>query len=224
MSFFYDGLSIQNRRKSNMDSLLLKERCVGGSALCIAAVCDGIGSLADGAFASAAAVRMLNEWFSGVDGLGRLGLQMRDEILTINSRIAGDAKKRGLHTGTTLSALLLAEERYYVVHTGDSRIYLCQKGRLEQLTEDQSVGGRLTACLGRGEKAELYYNEGGFQGGSFLLCSDGLYKRMEPALLRRELEGMDSQNVRSSIERLIGYVKDRGESDNISLAVVLSGN
>ena len=43
-------------------------------------------------------------------------------------------------------------------------------------------------------------------------------------MLRRELEGMDSQNVRSSIERLIGYVKDRGESDNISLAVVLSGN
>lgn len=224
MSFFYDGVSIQNRRKSNMDSLLLKERSVCGSALCIAVVCDGIGSLEDGAFASSAAVRMLNEWFSGIGGLGRLGLQMRDAVLEINSRIAVEAKKRGLRTGTTLSALLLAEGRYYVVHTGDSRIYLCRDGSLRQLTEDQSLGGRLTACLGRGERAELYYNEGGFREGSFLLCSDGLYKRMEPAVLQGELEGIGPQNARSAIERLIGYVQDRGESDNISLAVVLNGN
>ena len=223
MSFFFDGISIQNLRKSNMDSLLLKERNIKGTDVCIAVVCDGIGSLEDGAFASSTAVRMLNQWFSGISGLGRLGLQMRDSVLEINAHIVKQAQDQGLRTGTTLSALLLTEEEYYVVHTGDSRIYICQDGLLRPLTEDQSLDGRLTACLGRGEKTDLYYNEGGFRSGRFLLCSDGLYKRMEHETLQAELEHVSPKTMGKTIERLIRHVTCRGERDNISLAVVLKG-
>lgn len=203
-----------------MDSLLLKERRIQGTAVCIAVVCDGVGSLTNGAFASSAAVQMLSEWFSSLNGLQRLGLQMRDCVLKINRHIVQEAREWQLHTGTTLSTLLLADKRYYIVHTGDSRIYLSQNGFLKQLTEDQSSGGRLTACLGHGEKAELYYNEGGYQDGCFLLCSDGLYKRMDLAFLQAELEKINSKNMRTSIEKLIRFVTSRGESDNISLAIV----
>lgn len=207
-----------------MDSLLLKERVICGTPVCIAVVCDGVGSLADGAFASSAAVRMLSEWFGEIGTLRRLGLQMRDAVLEINARIVREARDRGLHTGTTLSALLLVEDRYYVVHTGDSRIYMCRDGALEQLTDDQAQSGRLTACLGRGEQTNLYYNEGGIRDGRFLLCSDGLYKRMESALLRDALESLNPKNMKKSIEQMIGHVTGQGESDNISLAVVLKEN
>lgn len=207
-----------------MDSLLLKERCIDKKAACIAVVCDGVGSLVDGAFASSSAVRMLNEWFSGISSVGRLGLQLRDTVLEINDYVFHEAREQGLHTGTTLSALLLIEERYYVVHTGDSRIYLCHDGALEQLTEDQSLGGRLTACLGHSERANLYYNEGSFREGCFLLCSDGLYKRMEYTLLQSELKNINPKKIEKSIERLISYVTGQGESDNISLAIVTNGN
>lgn len=207
-----------------MDSLLLKERSICGTTICIAVVCDGVGSLADGAFASSAAVRMLSEWFSKINSLGRLGLQMRDAVLEINACVVREAREQGLHTGTTLSALLLSEERYYVVHTGDSRIYMCRDGTLEQLTDDQSLGGRLTACLGRSEQTNLYYNEGSVQNGRFLLCSDGLYKRMESTRLQAELENVDPKSIKISIERMIGHVTGQGESDNISLAVVLKEN
>ena len=37
----YDGLSLQNGRGTNMDSLLLKERTIGGRSVCIGVVCDG---------------------------------------------------------------------------------------------------------------------------------------------------------------------------------------
>lgn len=207
-----------------MDSLLLKERVVCGNTICIAVVCDGVGSLADGAFASSGAVRMLREWFGKIGSLGRLGLQMRDAILEINACIVREAREQGLHTGTTLSALLLTEERYYVVHTGDSRIYLYRNGALELLTDDQSLGGRLTACLGRSERTNLFYNEGSIWNGRFLLCSDGLYKRMESTLLQAELESIGPKSLRPSIERMIGHVTGQGESDNISLAVVLKEN
>lgn len=207
-----------------MDSLLLKERVIGGAPVCIAVVCDGVGGLVDGAFASSAAVRMLREWFDRIGSLRRRGLQMRDAVLEINVRIVREARERGLHTGTTLSALLLAEDCYYVVHTGDSRIYMYRDGALEQLTDDQAQSGRLTACLGRGEQTDLYYNEGSVQNGRFLLCSDGLYKRMESALLRATLESLDPKNMKKSIEQMIGHVTGQGESDNISLAVVLKEN
>lgn len=221
MTFIYDGVSIQNRRKTNMDSLLLKQRTINGKSLCIAAVCDGIGGLADGAVASSSAVRKLNQWFDVVKDARRLGLQMRDAVLEINRSIVAKAEREGLRTGTTFSALLLEGNRYYVVHTGDSRIYMRQGNTLTQLTEDQSVGGQLTACLGHGERTELFYDEGFGDGDCFLLCSDGLYKRMDPSLLQQGVGEVTSRNMREVMERFIEYVTERGEKDNISLALVL---
>lgn len=221
MTFIYDGVSIQNRRKSNMDSLLLKQRTIDGKPLCIAAVCDGIGGLADGAVASSSAVRKLNQWFDAVKDARRLGLQMRDAVLEINRSIVAEAHREGLHTGTTFSALLLREDCYYVVHTGDSRIYMRQGNSLTQLTEDQSEEGRLTACLGHGERTELFYDEGSGDGDCFLLCSDGLYKRMDPSLLQQGVRQVTNRNMREVMERFIEYVTERGEKDNISLALVL---
>lgn len=221
MTFIYDGVSIQNRRKSNMDSLLLKQRTINGRHLCIAAVCDGIGGLADGAVASSSAVRKLHQWFDGVKDAKRLGLQMRDAVLEINRSIVAEADREGLRTGTTFSALLLEEDRYYVVHTGDSRIYIRQGSSLTQLTEDQSEEGRLTACLGHGERTELFYNEGSGDGDCFLLCSDGLYKRMTPSLLQQGVGQVTGKNMRKVMEHFVKYVTERGEKDNISLALVL---
>ena len=218
MIFIYDGVSLQNQRKSNMDSLQLKDHVV-----CVAAVCDGIGSLPDGAFASSTAIRKLSEWFDGVTDSRRLGLQMRDAVLEINKYIIREAEKEQLHTGTTLSALLLDESRFYIVHTGDSRIYAQLDGTLTQMTEDQSVGGRLTDCLGRNDKMNLFYNEGSGVGDSFLLCSDGLYKRLTPELLQDGLKQVTSRNMRTVIDSFVEYVRTQGERDNISIALILRG-
>ena len=221
MTFIYDGVSIQNRRKSNMDSLLLKQREIGKKTICIAAVCDGIGSLADGAFASSAAIRKLSVWFTRMTDTKKLGLQMRDAVLEINRYIIEESKKGGFHTGTTISALLLEEDHYYIVHTGDSRIYMWLNNRLEQLTKDQSVGGRLTSCLGRNDKMDIFYDEGLGKSGDFLLCSDGLYKRMPPELLQHGLKQINRKNMRKIMDNFIQYVMEQGERDNISLALIL---
>ena len=192
-----------------MDSVLLKEKNVDGQAVCIAAVCDGVGSLTDGAFASSAVIRMLCEWFDNLDSLQQLGLCMREALQEINIRIVEAARSQSMNTGTTLSVLLLTGNQYYIVHTGDSRIYTLENQTLIQLTKDQTLGGRLAACFGRMEKTDFF-------------CNEGLYKRMEPALLQKELAHAKRKKLGESIERLTQYVAEQGETDNISLAIVLS--
>ena len=57
-----------------MDSLLLKKRIISGDEVCLAAVCDGVGSLESGAVASSLAIQMLIEWLNGVEDTERIGL------------------------------------------------------------------------------------------------------------------------------------------------------
>lgn len=219
----YAGMSIQNRRARNMDSLLLKERDLCQKSLCIAVVCDGVGSLEDGALAATMAVRMLGAWFDALQDTGRLGLKLRDQALEINRVIYHTARSFGIQTAATLSALLLDESQYYIVHLGDSRIYSCREGRLTLLTQDQvSKSGKLSSCLGHTEEIMPFYNEGTLDGQTFLLCSDGLYKRMDPIILQKRVGMATGRNLKKIMGNLVRYVVDRGEQDNISLALVIN--
>lgn len=218
----YDGLSLQNGRGTNMDSLLLKERTIGGRSVCIGVVCDGVGSLQDGAFAASTAVRILSGWFDALEETRRLGLRLRDAVHHADRTVAELAAGQGLRTAATLSALVIDQEHYYIVHTGDSRIYGCWGGELVLLTQDQEEDGKLTSCIGRSAEAVLYYNEGLCRNGTFLLCSDGLYKRMDGDFLRAELSRLSPRTIRRTMERLTEYVIGRGETDNISVALMMS--
>ena len=149
--YLFDGICLQNARAVNMDSLLLKSRQIRAKSACIAVVCDGVGSLADGAFAARVAVRELYQWFDKLKTLKNIGLQLRDEVLRISAEISGQAAAHDYDTASTISALLLIESSYFIVHAGDSRIYRYHGGVLEQLTfDDVSAAGKLTKYIGRG--------------------------------------------------------------------------
>ena len=204
-----------------MDSLMVQEKALPERKICLAVICDGVGSLNDGAFASSETVRLLREWFGSVTEVARVGIRMRDKVMEINRQISFQAKQMNLRTGTTMSALLLDSEKYYVVHTGDSRIYSVGTGGLERLTFDQVSDGKLTSCIGRGNSASLFYNEGFCAHRRFLLCSDGLYKRINESVLERELKSVDRRSCKKTVHRLTQYAVERGETDNISLAIVI---
>ena len=218
---FYDGISLQNQRAVNMDALLLKERVLGETKIYIAVVCDGVGSMRDGAYAAVTIVKLLSEWFDQLESTRRIGLQLRDKMREINRTIYLTAQSRCLQTAATASALLLSQDQYFIAHTGDSRIYSWQDGILLALTQDQvSESGKLTACLGRWPEAQLFYNEGLLRESLFLLCSDGLYKRMDGDYLCQELQRTGRKHLRKTMEHLAQYVIARGEADNISLALL----
>lgn len=215
------AMSFQNKRDVNMDSLLLKQKMVAGTQLSLAAVCDGVGSMADGAFAAAQTVHELSSWMEALTDTRDLGLRMRDAVLQINQSILEQAQQQMLQTASTASVLLIADDCYYIVHSGDSRIYSHEKGVFEQLTHDHTLEGKLTSCLGRFHNPTLFCREGVCGEKKFLLCTDGLYKRQKPEFLSGELAQSKKRNLQKTIQRMVQHAVRCGETDNISAAIVL---
>lgn len=221
--YIYSGLSLKNKRPTNMDSLLLKCRVIDGSNAILAVICDGVGSLVDGGFASGAATRMLNEWFDLVEGTERMGLRLRDAVLMIHSQIAAQAEKYGLQTAATISSLLLMNGKYYIVHIGDSRIYAYDHGNngLSVLTKDDvSASGKLTGYIGRSGSILLQYGEGYAADKVFLVCSDGLYKGVDEHFIAEKMQVKSQRMAQEAVKVLTNCAVARGESDNISVALI----
>ena len=219
----YDGMSIQNQRASNMDSLLVKERVIEAKSVYLAVVCDGVGSMEDGAFASSTAIEMLSEWFDSLCDIKRIGLKLIERVKEINARISFYAQAKQLHTASTLSALLLTDSHYYIVHAGDSRIYGFKGSSLMQLTRDQVSNGKLTAWLGNINKTDFQYDESINDYQTFLLCSDGLYKKVAPDFLQEAIATVNRNNLSQTIDGMIKHAVECGETDNISLLILFVG-
>lgn len=219
--YIYSGVSLQNRRTSNMDSILLKGREEAGLSALVAVVCDGVGSMCDGAFASGTAARELGKWFDALEGFECAGLKMRDAILKINASIVQEVKRRNISTASTMSAMLFVDGRYHIVHIGDSRIYACDGYTLSRMTNDDvSETGFLTAYIGQDSSIIPQYLEGEVGGRTFLICSDGLYKRMDDQYLAAHMKANSLRAAKNSIAQLTQYVIERGEKDNITTALI----
>jgi serine/threonine protein phosphatase PrpC len=230
LQYQFYGVSLQNKRPSNMDSLLLKCSVIQSKNALLALVCDGVGSMASGAFASGEATRMLGEWFTQANASTRVGLDMRDAILQINRSIISQAKTHKIDTATTLSAILLIEQTYYITHIGDSRIY-CYDSRqaderaLSILTHDDlSPSGKLTACIGQTEDVFPQCAEGNAEGKTFLVCSDGLYNRMDLGIIAAAMKNWSSKALKEPADALTRYAIERGEQDNITIAMAKTVN
>lgn len=122
-SVCYDGISVVNKRRTNMDGVLLKRHQIGSEMVYIAVICDGVGSMADGEFISAEAILLTGAWLDGLSDIRRIELKMLVLIKEINEAVFASGRKNGLKTASTYSALLLCGNRYYIVHAGDSRVY-----------------------------------------------------------------------------------------------------
>lgn len=222
MACVYDGISLTNGRAVNMDSLLLKSRTVAGTEVCLAAVCDGVGSLADGALSAQWAVQMLYNWLENLEDAEELGARLRDYVQTMNLAIRTKAQKQQAETACTLSCLLLWRQWYCLAHVGDSRIYLWEQGALRQLTQDQARRGRLTQAMGHREHVTVFFQQGEQRGEQrFLLCSDGLYKRMEPEVLAACMARLNRRSLQKALVQMTQHVIRRGERDNISAALLI---
>lgn len=221
MNFLFNGVSLQNGRNSNMDSLILKRRLIDKKNTLLAVICDGVGGLTDGAYASVKTVQMLNEWFNNARTVDRIGIRMRDTVLSINASIIAQKKQKNIDTATTMSALLLVENDYYIVHVGDSRIYCYENDTLIALTNDDvSETGKLTVYIGKAEDIFPQYYEGTTISKVFFMCSDGLYRQMDMDFLRGRLKILNELTINEAMNVLPQFVISRGELDNISLAIV----
>lgn len=186
-------------RKVNQDACCVRMMKMDGHFLVLAAVCDGVGGLQEGDYASKSTIQCLNHWFDYVVGkkirekdseqlIEHLRREIEECIQKQNCLIHEYASDKGIRTGTTLTLLLIVDKKYVTAQIGDSRAYHIGN-ELRQLTVDQSVveceiqAGRLTReearydkrrniilqCIGASEKLQTVYKSGNLKTGDVFL-------------------------------------------------------
>ncbi len=204
-------------------------------------VADGMGGQTGGATAAKLAVDVLmTEYYRSQPGdvleaLKSSFLQANDAIV---ERGLQDAELRGM--ATTLTAVVLKDEKLYYAHVGDSRGYLIFDHKITQFTSDHSfVADLIKAGIITQEEAETHPKRNVItravgaedelkvdvpqkhlsirQNEYILLCSDGLYKVMsdrEILLVFEELKIPDEL-----CDELVKKAIARGGPDNITVMV-----
>lgn len=225
------------KRPHNEDNLLaLPER---GLFL----VADGVGGRRGGEVASQTVVDIFSEEFRSTP-TGDLRAIVAATIKAANSAIFhkadGDDELDGM--ATTIALVLMDEARALVAHVGDSRVYLHDEGRLEQLTDDHSEANEavraglidpaqaasyarrnvINRALGAEVEVEADFRELPLRAGArFLLCSDGITRHIEDAELADLLAGRRSPQQICELLKQLCY--DRGAEDNLTALVVDCG-
>lgn len=239
------------RKKTNQDSLMIKVADTDYGEVCFAVVCDGMGGLSKGELASATLIRLFSRWFEQefpellYQGISPEYLRRNWEqlIYETNYRLGSYSSQHQVRLGTTVVALLISGNMYYIINVGDSRIYELSD-RVYQLTKDQTLIQReidlgnltpeearrdprrnvLLQCVGASNVIDPEFVFGEVNPGShFLLCSDGfrhvisheeMYEKLGPMAARSERE------MEKNLKYIVELDKYRREEDNISGVLV----
>lgn len=238
-------------KKTNQDSICLKvAETKSKGQVAMVAVCDGMGGLSKGELASATVIRHFSNWFDHVlparlykYSWNALSAEFDKEIKSLNYKIIDYGRSLGANLGTTLSLLLIIEEKYMIAHVGDSRVYKISD-KIDQLTEDQTYVAReiklgnmtpqqaavdpqrnmLLQCVGASSVVEPAFYYGNVeQGDVFVLCSDGFRHVVSDEEIYENLNFNsipEFTQMNEGAKYLIELNKRRNERDNISVAVL----
>lgn len=235
-------------REENQDSCALTMTRRGFLAI----VCDGMGGMKGGEIASRLAteeiIRYLDEPASEGDLDDENQMALRKAICSANMVVRTRAiEKPSLSgMGTTVTALLINEDKASVAYVGDSRVYQIRKGRKKFRTFDHSMvfemvkegvlteeQARLSAqsniilrALGTKDDIEVEtYDLSYDKDDIFFLCSDGIWGSMPEKELMKRIA--INQSPKSVTEKLAAYVnnlglKSGGGHDNLTAAMVVT--
>ena len=202
-------------------------------------VADGMGGHDAGDFASQTITGEMDSVGFSISA-GDLQARFMERLNRAHQRILEHAESLGGGTvGATLVALLVYDDSFACIWSGDSRIYRMRGGRLEQLTRDHTeVRELLDAGMISVEEAENWprknvitraigvsaapncdITSGELRADDiFLLCSDGLTEHNKDEDIAYVLGR--AQSAQDACEALIAQTLDRGARDNVTTVVV----
>ena len=241
------SLEIRGTSVENIPNL---ERLRGANAEMFV-VADGVGSAGAGDVASGTAIQALAGYIGEVVdccyvhdmNLEHEFMEHLEESFTraheaVTQEFGIGEGKRG--PATTLTLVTLVWPRAYIVHVGDSRCYYQRDKKLQQLTEDQTMG---EAMMDAGVMTEEQVEKAGLDniltsaiganmeprlglidlepGDSMILCSDGLTKHVTDDQISEALSR--GQSAEDTCKSLVQSALDGGGTDNITVIVVRAG-
>jgi serine/threonine protein phosphatase PrpC len=251
-------------RSGNEDAFAVLKSSVGGqdelADATLVLVADGMGGSAAGEIAAALCIRSLHQSLGSQPPFGQFGADSLlspamptaetyrtkvAEALREANRVVYLASRQGIGRrgmGCTAEVVYTDGRRLIVGHVGDSRTYHYNRGKLVQLTSDQTYVNKLVEigditpeqAEHHPRRAELQQAVGGWSdlepqivdaliepGDWVLVCSDGLTSVLKPAVIQSVLE--KSNSAEAAARRLVNYANLYGAGDNVT-AVVIQAN
>lgn len=219
-------------RKFNEDSIFTNPN-VG-----IWLVADGMGGHNDGNVASSMIAEAVSA-FGEADKTPNLVHNFQLEIDSVNRRLLAISNgDNALLVGSTVVALIIADDTFSCLWAGDSRCYLIRAGSISQVSHDHTEVQELvdrgaispqeaktwprrnviTRAVGADDGLQLETVSGIVRHGDcFILCSDGLTGHVSDAEI---LETVRWSRSDEACNRLVEMALDRGGKDNVSVIVV----
>jgi protein phosphatase len=211
-------------------------------------VADGIGGASAGEVASRLAANVVSEWFRARPHAPAhrddATIVARQSILEANRVIweSGQRSPRYSGMGTTVVVGYAGPDWLVFAHVGDSRLYRCRAGELEQLTRDHSLIQEVVdqgffptledaqhyginqniLTRGLGSSSIVTVDAGAVDiapGDLYLCCTDGLTGMVADEVLHGAL-ATGGEDLERLGDRLVELACDGGGLDNITLALV----
>lgn len=230
------GLSDAGCVRTNNEDYFITDAELG-----IFILADGMGGANAGEFAAHMGAEFLYEYLRNpltTDGIGSLEDAFTEANEAVRRAAHANPQLEGMGT-TLVVARAMGGGVLQIGAVGDSRAYLFHRGKLSQVTEDQTwvaeVGVRLgldeetlrrhpmrhvlTMAVGSTEKLRMRsYVLTLMSGDQLLLCSDGLHGVVEQQVL---LKTLDSQkNLDEKCHYLIEAAKNKGGPDNVTVVLI----
>lgn len=245
LSFYFDKGDFAPLQQ---DALVLEHVALGRREAVLLAVCDGIGGLPEGEYASSYVTMRIRDWFYGDclkhvrrrhDG-GRIKRDCLGMLYDCNRYLQRYGKEHEIRLGTTMTMAVLYSRhffgfrifshtmRYMLFHVGDSRAYVIGK-KCKKLTEDDSYKDRaLHKCIGSFLWQDVQKKRGCLhRGEKLLVCSDGFWRELE----EKEIAGsfgrkkgwgrrrkLTEDQAQRRLKKLGQTGRERGEKDNQAAA------
>ncbi|HEB62708.1 MAG TPA: Stp1/IreP family PP2C-type Ser/Thr phosphatase [Bacteroidetes bacterium] len=206
----------------------------------LAIVADGMGGHKSGEVASQMAVDILPVFY--FESKGKNPDILNEAFQKTNMEILKKSHSNSIYSGmgTTCTALVVAKNKIYYAHVGDSRLYLFRDNDLIQLSKDQTLvqkmidEGTLTKseainypqkniiwqAMGTTRSLDVQVNKNPLtlkEHDRLLLCSDGLTDLVSDMEIKQILQ-LNSLNMVTNC--LVALAKDKGGYDNISTILI----
>lgn len=201
------------------------------------AIADGVGGTQAGEVASREATQQLISSYYGSPK--RWGRAMEEAFQRANLHVydLGLSNPEYRKMQTTLSAIVLVEDRAMIGHVGDTRIYLVRGGTIQQLTRDHSEVNELvrmqiitpemarhhprrniiTRAIGTTPFLQPEFRKIEIEPGDiFVMCTDGVWEFVEEQEI---LTTLTEFTPAESCRRLLDGAIKRGTNDNISIQI-----
>ena len=142
--------------------------------------------------------------------------------------------------GTTIVGALVSGDRMAIAHVGDSRLYLVRRGRIRQLTEDDSWAATilahdprlnaadiakhpmrnvLTNVLGARDQVDVHVAEHDLEPNDVvLLCSDGLHGAVDDTTLAQI--ATNQHDLKVAARQMVDAALDNGSRDNVTALLI----